>query len=318
MENHGHPRKARGFPLCAAAKPPNAVVLINLSPELRMSHRMTLNPDQITTYDRDGFLVLEHFVDDEACDRLRARAEELVRDFDPRGVVSIFSTQEQTRTSDDYFLESGDKIRFFFEENAFRPDGTLRQSKGRSINKIGHALHDLDPVFDKFSRTPEIKQLVSDLGIDDPLLLQSMYIFKQPRIGGEVTCHHDATFLYTEPLRLVGLWFALEDATIDNGCLWAIPGGHKLGLKSRFMRAEGGGTRFEILDNAPWPEEKLQPLEVKKGTVIVLHGLLPHLSRENRSPKSRQAYTLHVIDASAHYAASNWLQRSAEMPLRGF
>jgi phytanoyl-CoA hydroxylase len=279
---------------------------------------MKLTSEQIAAYDRDGFLVLENFVEAQACDRLSARAEELVREFDPQGIVSIFSTHEQTRTSDDYFLESGDKIRFFFEENAFRPDGTLQQSKEQSINKVGHALHDLDPAFDKFSRTPEIKQLVSDLGIDDPLLLQSMYIFKQPQIGGEVTCHHDATFLYTEPLRLVGLWFALEDATIENGCLWAIPGGHKLGLKSRFMRAEGGGTRFEIIDDTPWPEEKVQPLEVKKGTVIVLHGLLPHLSRENRSSRSRHAYTLHVIDASSDYPSSNWLQRSAKMPVRGF
>src|SRR5712671_5498514 len=198
---------------------------------------MKLTTEQIATYDRDGFLVLEDFVDPRACYRLRARAEELVRDFDPAGVVSIFSTHEQTRTSDDYFLASGDKIRFFFEENAFLSDGTLRQSKEQSINKIGHALHDLDPAFDRFSRTAEIKQLTSDLGIADPLLLQSMYIFKQPRIGGEVTCHQDATFLYTEPLRLVGLWFALEDATNDNGCLWTIPGGHKLGLKSRFVRS---------------------------------------------------------------------------------
>jgi phytanoyl-CoA hydroxylase len=274
---------------------------------------MTLNPDQLATYDRDGFLMLENFVDEKACDRLRARAEELVRDFDPQGVVSVFSTHEQTRTSDDYFLASGDKIRFFFEEHAFLPDGRLRQSKERSINKIGHALHDLDPVFGQFSRTPAIKQLVTDLDIVEPLLLQSMYIFKQPRIGGEVTCHQDATFLFTEPLRMIGLWFALEDAGVDNGCLWAIPGGHKLGLKSRFLRAEGGGTRFEVFDNTPWPEEKLMPLEVRKGTVIVLHGLLPHLSRENTSPHSRHAYTLHAIDASAHYPKSNWLQRSPEM-----
>jgi phytanoyl-CoA hydroxylase len=279
---------------------------------------MTLDPDQITAYDRDGFLVLEDFVDQSAGDRLRTRAEELVRDFDPAGVISIFSTHEQTRTSDDYFLESGDKIHFFFEENAFLPDGKLRQSKERSINKIGHALHDLDSVFDNFSRTPEIEQLVSDLGITQPLLLQSMYIFKQPRIGGEVTCHQDATFLFTEPLRMVGLWFALEDATLENGCLWAIPGGHKLGLKSRFMRAEGGGTRFEAFDDAPWPEDKLQPLEVRKGTLIVLHGLLPHLSRENRSSKSRHAYTLHVIDDASRYPEDNWLQRPADMPLRGF
>jgi phytanoyl-CoA hydroxylase len=277
-----------------------------------------MNPAQIAAYNRDGFLVLENFVSAEACDRLRSRAEELVREFDPRGIISIFSTREQTRTSDDYFLESGDKIRFFFEENAFNSDGTLRQSKEQSINKIGHALHDLDPVFDKFSRTKELEQLVHDLGIDDPLLLQSMYIFKQPRIGGEVTCHQDATFLFVEPLRMVGLWFALEDATIENGCLWAIPGGHKLGLKSRFMRAEGGGTRFETFDDSPWPEESLKSLEVEKGSLIVLHPLLPHLSRENRSSKSRHAYTLHIIDASSEYPASNWLQRSHALPLRGF
>lgn len=279
---------------------------------------MQIAAEQLEGFEREGFLVLKGFADAEACDRLRARAEELVREFDPTGVVSIFSTHEQTRTSDDYFLESGDKIRFFFEGNAFFPDGTLRQSKERSINKIGHALHDLDRVFDGFSRTPAIEHLVAGLGIEHPLLLQSMYIFKQPKIGGEVTCHQDATFLYTEPLRMVGLWFALEDATIENGCLWAIPGGHKLGLKSRFVRAEGGGTRFEVLDSSPWPEEKLQPLEVKKGTLIVLHGLLPHLSRENTSPRSRHAYTLHVIDATSRYPADNWLQRSAEMLLRGF
>jgi phytanoyl-CoA hydroxylase len=274
-------------------------------------------PD-LAEYERDGFLVLENFVTPQACDALRGRAEQLVRDFDPAGVVSIFSTREQTRTSDDYFLESGDKIRFFFEENAFNADGTLKQSKLESINKIGHALHDLDPVFNSFSRSPQIRQLVLDLGLTEPLLLQSMYIFKQPRIGGEVTCHQDATFLYTEPLRMVGLWFALEDATIENGCLWAIAGGHKLGLKSRFVRAEIGGTRFEMLDNLSWPEDKLQSLEAGKGTVIVLDPLLPHLSRENRSDKSRHAYTLHVIDASTRYPKENWLQRSEAMPLKGF
>jgi phytanoyl-CoA hydroxylase len=277
-----------------------------------------LSRQQSEAYDRDGFLILEKFVSDRDCDLLRARADELVREFDPAGVVSIFSTREQTRTSDDYFLDSGDKIRFFFEENAFNADGSLRQSKERSINKIGHALHDLDSVFDEFSRRAEINELVNDLGISDPLLLQSMYIFKQPKIGGEVTCHQDATFLFTQPLRMVGLWFALEDATIENGCLWAIPGAHKEGLKSRFVRAEAGGTRFEVFDESPWPEENLQLLEVEKGSLIVLHPLLPHLSRENRSPKSRHAYTLHIIDASVDYPKENWLQRSREMPLRGF
>ncbi|MBV9958233.1 MAG: phytanoyl-CoA dioxygenase family protein, partial [Acidobacteria bacterium] len=224
-----------------------------------------LTPQQLTQYERDGFLVLKDFVSEEACERLRARAAELVAEFDPRGVISIFSTKEQTRTSDDYFLNSGDQVRFFFEEDAFDEHGNLRQSKERSINKIGHALHDLDPVFDGFSRTPALSSLVKDLGIEEPLLIQSMYIFKQPKIGGEVTCHQDSTFLYTEPLSVIGFWFALEDATIENGCLWALRGGHKGGLKKRFRRAAGGGTRFDVLDESEWSMDELVPLEVSKG-----------------------------------------------------
>ena len=253
-----------------------------------------------------------------ACDGLRTRARELVQEFDPSGVVSIFSTREQNRRSDEYFLNSGDKIRFFFEEDAFHPDGTLKQSKEQSINKIGHALHDLDPVFNKFSRSLQVEQLVAALGVERPLLLQGMYIFKQPRIGGEVTCHQDSTFLYTEPQEIAGLWFALEDATTENGCLWAIPGGHRLGLKSRWVRNAAGGMKFEVFDPTPWPEEKLVPLEVRKGSLILLDGLLPHKSLANRSAKSRHAYTLHVISEGCRYPETNWLQRSPELPLRGF
>src|SRR3954466_4190115 len=231
---------------------------------------MILKSQQLTQYEREGFLILEDFKSAAQCDELRARADSLVAQFDPAGVMSIFSTREQTRTSDDYFLNSGDQIRFFFEEDAFDPMGRLRQTKERSINKIGHALHDLDPVFERFSRTAELAQLATDLKIARPLLLQSMYIFKQPHIGGEVTCHQDATFLYTEPCTVTGLWFALEDATVENGCLWAIPGGHLAGLKKRFVRATEGGTRFVTFDEEEWDESRLVPLEVGKGTLIVL------------------------------------------------
>jgi phytanoyl-CoA hydroxylase len=268
-------------------------------------------------FERDGYLVRPGFVPKAECAALRARMAELVDAFEPGEVASIFSTTGQDHAQDRYFLESGDKVRFFFEAEAFDEGGRLRQGKERSINKVGHALHDRDPVFDRFSRRPALAELVGALGVALPLLLQSMYIFKQPRIGGEVICHQDAAFLHTEPISVLGLWFALEDATLENGCLHAAPGGHKGPLRSRFLR-HGLRTETVILDPTPLPSTGLVPLEAEQGTLVVLHGLLPHWSAPNRSERSRHAYALHVIDARARYSADNWLQRPSAMPLRGF
>lgn len=266
-------------------------------------------------YDRDGFLVLEGFVDAAACDTLVGRAAELVQAFRPE-IPSIFTTREETRRTDAYFLGSGDQIRFFFEEDAFAADGTLERPIEQAINKIGHALHDLDPVFERFSRAPRVAALAASLGLRSPVLLQSMLLFKQPWIGGEVRPHQDHTFLWTDPPSATGLWFALEDATLDNGCLWVLPGGHHEPPRQRFHRTPDSGTAFEVFHDRELPTEGWVPLEVGKGTCVVLHGLSPHASHPNRSPRSRQAYSLHLIDAGARYREDNWLQRST--PPRGF
>lgn len=247
-------------------------------------------------FDRDGFVVFEDFVHPAACEALRDRANQIVTAFEPGATTrSVFSTNEQTRTSDEYFLGSGDKIRCFFEEEAFDADGELRQPVERSINKFGHAQHDLDPTFDAFSRTPELAALADSLGFGSHVLVQSMYIFKQPHIGGEVTCHTDHTFIWTDPVSCVGLWFAIEDATVDNGAMWTLPGGHRLPVKSRFRRvtagdAHAGGTVMDQLDPDPYPTEGMVSLEAAQGTLIVLDGRLPHLSGPNRSPRSRHVH----------------------------
>jgi phytanoyl-CoA hydroxylase len=72
------------------------------------------------------------------------------------------------------------------------------------------------------------------------------------------------------------------------------------------------------LDPAPLPADGLVPLEAAKGTLVVLHGRLPHRSGANLSERSRHAYTLHLIDGTCRYPADNWLRRAPDMPLRGF
>jgi len=278
---------------------------------------MNATPEQLNFYAENGYLVLPNFVTSEACKRLRHRAAELVSAFEPGVNVSVFDNDPSKRDSDRYFLESGDKVRCFFEDGAFGPDGVALYPKDCSINKIGHALHDLDPVFRDFSRTSDLARLCSDLGFHEPLLLQSMYIFKQPRIGGAVNAHQDSSFLYTDPPSVTGFWFALDDADRDNGCLWALPGGHRQGLKARYLQTDDG-AQMETWDPTPWPEQGWMPLEAREGTLVILHGSLPHRSEINHSSRPRAAYTLHLVEGAAHYPDDNWLQRSKQLPMTGF
>lgn len=276
-----------------------------------------LTPDQQAFFHRQGYLVLPGFKPPEALAALRRRAYEIVDAFQPGEQAAVFSSVQPERLADAALIASAEAMHCFFEEEAFDADGRLRQPKAQSINKIGHALHDLDPVFDAFSHGPELAALAAGLGLVQPQLWQSMLIFKQPGIGGEVRWHQDASFFVTDPPTVTTFWFALEDATLSNGCLWVQPGGHRTPLRERFVR-HGDRLSMERLDGTPWPGEgEAVPVEVPAGALVCFHGHLPHYSAPNRSPQSRLAYTLHVTDGAAAYSAQNWLRRQT-LPLRGF
>jgi len=279
-----------------------------------------LSPAQVARYRQDGFLLLPDFVDADRCLGLRRRAMELaLRHVPSPQQATIFTADGRAlHASDEYFLTSGEAIRCFFEKDAFDAAGRLKAEAHLCLNKLGHAMHDLDDVFDGFSRTPELAALAEDIGIGEPLLMQSMYIFKQARIGGEVVCHTDHTYLWTEPKSVTGFWFAIDDATTENGCMWALPGGHRLPVRARSrLNAARTATTLDVIDPEPYPSEGLMPLEAPRGTLVLLDGALPHRSGPNHSDKPRHAYTLHVIDGRARYLDDNWLQRPALRP-RGF
>lgn len=270
-----------------------------------------LTPDQLHFFNSQGYLVIESFASSDDIDAMMRRMEQLLDEFDCTSTASIFSTKNQQKLTDDYFYESVEKVSFFFEEKAYGDDGNLKQPKQLSINKVGHALHELEPAFRRFSCSEKISSLLSSLGYKRPVIMQSMYIFKQPGIGGEVVPHQDNSFLYTEPPTCTGLWLALEDASIINGCLWAIPGSHKNGLVRRFLRDENG-VKFD------WPspsydQKDFVPIEVKAGSLVVIHGDLIHQSFENHSSKSRHAYSLHIVDTDGcTWAPENWIRRKVE------
>jgi phytanoyl-CoA hydroxylase len=275
-----------------------------------------LTRNQLDDWRREGLLVLPGFASAAAITALRQRAAEIVDAFEPEGRATVFSSRDRTQLSQRALVESAGEVRCFFEEEAFDGEGQLVVEKSRAINKIGHALHDRDPVFNRFSRDPRQAAIATELGVIDSLLMQSMLIFKQPRIGGEVVWHQDASFLMTEPQSVVGFWWALEDATVNNGCLWVAT--RRGPLRERFVR-RGEGFVTEPLDATTWPGgSDVRPLEAEAGTLVVFDGLLPHASAPNRSARSRLAYSLHIVSGRAAWSPLNWLQRNADDPARGF
>jgi len=321
---------------------------------------------QLQFFNEYGFLVLRKFADMETMVQpMKEQTKQWVdtlwdvkfEDDDDEGKagtssgtnsnVAVFRTDEgQTKAqgSNAYFLESATKIHFFAEKEAMsgtngRLKREFRANKTGALNKTGHAMHlpSADSnVFHRYSSSEGIRALVMDtLGYVDPVIPQSMYIFKQPFVGSEVTSHQDSTFLFTTPEQTcLGLWLALDEVTVENGCLWVRPGSQTEAVRRRFVRnpeyfgdtfrgVEGDKTKslmiFEMLADehelkgtSTWegslPEGSLSlpcdglfdagfiPVECKAGDLVTISGQLDHLSLPNHSSMQRHTFQLHLVE----------------------
>ncbi|KAB8071622.1 hypothetical protein BDV29DRAFT_13782 [Aspergillus leporis] len=305
-----------------------------------------LTPTQLAAFHEKGYLVLPNYLSLAEITSLLTETNTLLDTFPLEShPLTQFTTgddasaSDKSHVGDDYFLTSGDKIRFFFEPDAITPhpttgQPTLQKPKQQAVNKIGHSLHSLSEPFRAVSLTERNAAIARSLGFRDPRVLQSMVICKQPGIGGAVPEHRDSEFLYTDPPSAVGWWFALQDAGPGNATLGMYRGSHR-GVKGgrigrRFVRRNDGegravGTEFvenrgaglprgmeeEGMEGQEGPrEEDLEILEVKAGSLVLIHGNVLHKSERNTSERSRFAYTFHVIEGAEgwEYDERNWLQ----------
>uniref|UniRef100_A0A1B0CGX0 Putative peroxisomal phytanoyl-coa hydroxylase n=1 Tax=Lutzomyia longipalpis TaxID=7200 RepID=A0A1B0CGX0_LUTLO len=263
--------------------------------------------------EENGYVIFENFLLPEEVEEVRNAGQNLCLEA-PKESRTIFSTVNcnNNQNKEKYFIESGDKVRYFFEEGALDDKGDLIVKPENALNKVGHSLHTDHDVFKKYTFSHRVREVCWQLGYKRPAIPQSMYIYKNPGVGGEVTAHQDGTFLYTEPASTIGFWIALNDATVQNGCLQFIKGSHKSGVHRRYIRnPDKSSNELIIYDRPPpiYPASNFTPVPVEKGTLVLIHSQVVHRSDQNKSNKERHAYTFHVIETDGvTYSEENWLQ----------
>lgn len=263
-------------------------------------------------FNENGYVILTGFCTPTETGDLREAAGKIVSDFVENAppVVSVFSTNGQVEKTDGrYFLDSVTKASCFLEEKQKKDSGVP------AINKIGHALCEVDPVFKAFTMQRKVADVATAMRIEQAVVAQSMYILKNARVGGEVRPHRDATFVRSRRQQLketglcLGYWWALENATVGNGCLWVVPGSHCDEYSLRFKLVETrDDTLFVGVDDNKYEMKDFLPLPMQCGDLILLHGDVLHMSKENTSEKSRHAYSIHVVEEAV--SDSCWLCRA--------
>lgn len=150
-----------------------------------------------------------------------------------------------------------------------------------------------EPRLHRIAHDPDLLRLVRRLMNDrEPALFQDMALLKPPKIGREKPWHQDNAYFGVDPSEpIVGVWIALDEATVDNGCMQVLEGGHKSGPQLHWKRRDWQICDTDILGKTS------VAVPLPPGGGMFFHALLPHGTPTNRSPKRRRALQLHYAPA---------------------
>lgn len=144
----------------------------------------------------------------------------------------------------------------------------------------------------------EIVEVLTTLVSPNVKCLQTMLFMKAPGKKGQAW-HQDEYYIPTRDRSLTGLWIALEDADVENGCLWVIPGSHKDGFIRRRVQNESQEfADIDITDIEPYSKADFCKVEVPEGSAVIFNGYLLHMSLQNKSTdRFRRALVAHYSSA---------------------
>jgi phytanoyl-CoA hydroxylase len=162
-----------------------------------------------------------------------------------------------------------------------------------------HFPHKISPLLREIGRLPAAVGVLTAVIGPNVKMMQSMLFLKAGGKPGQAW-HQDEAHIPTRDRSLTGVWIALDDATVANGCLWVIPGSHRAGVL--YPVRPNHDARFDGTPEAhgfPHAERAAVPLEVPAGAAVVFDGYLLHRSLPNTTTGLRRALVNHYMSAES-------------------
>ena len=163
-----------------------------------------------------------------------------------------------------------------------------------------HFPHKISPKIQDYVLHPTIAEILTKIVSPNVKCMQSMLFVKGPGKPGQ-SWHQDEYYIPTRDRSLTGVWIAVDDAEIVNGCLWVIPGSHKnMPIRRRLPYTGDQYGDVDLCELEPFSDKDAIPVEVKKGSVIFFNGYLFHSSLRNKSKdRFRTALVSHYMSAES-------------------
>ncbi|KAJ4340933.1 hypothetical protein N0V95_007365 [Ascochyta clinopodiicola] len=292
-------------------------------PVLKMrgaAQTVVLTDEQVQFYKDNGYLVVpDALSSDSVAELLQSVHEsaEAIATGGPGAKKQVFDKWTKN------CVNPNGRVIAALTERAFQPNTTPLQH----IQRLGCGVHRVLSAFRHAIMSAPHVSIAKALGYTDPRVVQSLVIVKAAHVGAKVVPHQDGCTSFTDPPSCATFWYALEDADAQNGCLAVAARSHLVTPITRRCRADAEGMPvFEPLEEPVFADVKgvsdgvapperdedgnlvFKELEVKAGTLVLMHGNLLHTSAENQSGKNRVAFNFGVVEGALGWRGDSYLQ----------
>jgi phytanoyl-CoA hydroxylase len=253
-----------------------------------------LSTEEIETYERDGFIVKNDLLSTEQIDLVKQAFSQMVQKYGPdRSLADL----NQPGVGEDYvgaFIKKKGEPLFFQLEKGQQPAVDDLAKLELQVRKFMWFEKEA-PIFEELLGAESlIHGIIRELISDEPVLYQSLALVKPPKIGATKPWHQDNAYFSVTPLESVcGVWIAIDEATVQNGCMHMLRGQHKAGA---FQHEHKRDCEINVrkLDLST-----LCPVPLKPGGALFFSGMIPHETPPNRSDSRRRALQFHYRGASS-------------------